>query len=314
MIWSYSAAKMFRQCQLQWFLKTKVANARAKAPVRWEAYLLSKLQSLWAWRGQVVDQLLGTEIMKALYYHRPIHLDDLLRKARTGFVVQAEFARRHRIREPGMSPTKAGEAFAAWHAIEYAEPITDADIEMAWRDVELALRNLCAMTELWDLLWGASRCIVQRPLQFESFGVKVKAIPDLITFYADAPPLIIDWKVHTKGSYGSRSQLALYALALARCQPHKDFPSPSPIGDPTEPRLLEVHLLTGQQRFYRLSDEDIAAVEDFIAASADEMLLAGGDHSSHDLDVAHFAIARSPEVCQRCAFRKLCWEIPHNGA
>src|SRR6266498_1996074 len=295
MIWSYSAAKMFRQCQLQWFLKTKVANAKAKDPFRREAYLLSKLQSLWAWRGQVVDQLLGTEIMKALYYRHPIHLDDLLRKARTSFVLQADFARRHRIREPGMSPAKAGAAFAAWHSIEYMEPITDADIEMAWRDVELALRNLCAMTELWDLLWAASRCIVQRPLQFESFGVKVKAIPDLIAFYADAPPLIIDWKVHTKGNYGSRSQLALYALALARCQPHKDFPSPSHIGDPAELRLLEVQLLTGQQRFYRLSGEDIAVVEDFIAASGDEMLLAGGDHSSHDLRVADFAVARSPE-------------------
>jgi hypothetical protein len=158
-----------------------------------------------------------------------------------------------------MSPTKAGTAFAAWHAIEYAEPITDVDIDMAWRDVELALQNLCAMTELWDLLWAASRCIVQRPLQFESFRVKVKAIPDLIAFYADAPPLIIDWKVHTRGSYGSRSQLALYALALARCRPHRDFPSPSRIGDPTELRLLEVQLLTGQQRFYRLCDEDRAA-------------------------------------------------------
>jgi hypothetical protein len=140
MIWSYSAAKMFRQCQLQWFLKTKVANAKAKAPVRREAYLLSKLQSLWAWRGQVVDQLLGTEVMKALYYHHPIHLDDLLRKARTNFALQADFARRNRIREPGMSSVKAGAAFAAWHAIEYVEPITEADIEMAWRDVELALR------------------------------------------------------------------------------------------------------------------------------------------------------------------------------
>jgi len=99
-----------------------------------------------------------------------------------------------------------------------------------------------------------------------------------LTPFAPAPPapqsqqLIIDWKVHSKGSCSSRSQLALYALALARCQPHKDFPSPSHIGDPAELRLLEVQLLTGQQRFYRLGDEDIAAVEDLIAASADEML------------------------------------------
>ena len=131
MIWSYSSARMFRQCQLQWFLKTKVANAKAKDPIRREVYLLSKLQSVWAWRGRVVDQLLGTEIMKALDSRRPIRLDDLLHKARLSFALQADFARQHRIREPGMSLTKAGTAFAAWHAIEYAEPITDAEIEMA---------------------------------------------------------------------------------------------------------------------------------------------------------------------------------------
>ena len=136
-----SSPTLYRPALYNWFLKTKVANARAKDPFRREAYLLSKLQSLWAWRGHVVDQLLGTEIMKALYYRHPIHLDDLLRKARTSFVLQADFARRHRIREPGMSPAKAGAALAAWHAIEYVEPITEADIEMAWRDVELALEN-----------------------------------------------------------------------------------------------------------------------------------------------------------------------------
>jgi len=100
------------------------------------------------------------------------------------------------------------------------------------------------MTDFWDLLWAASRCIAQRPLQFVSFGVKVKAIPDLIAFYADAPPLIIDWKVHARGSYGYRSQLALYALALARCRPHRDFSSPSRIGDPTDMNRLTHHATT----------------------------------------------------------------------
>lgn len=213
-----------------------------------------------------------------------------------------------------MSPAKAGNAFAAWRAIEYVEPVTDADIEMAWRDVELALRNFFAMMELWELLRAATRCIAQRPLQFESFGVKVKAIPDLIAFYAGDPPLIIDWKVHSKGSYSSRFQLALYALALTRCRPHRDFPPLVRIEDPTELQLLEVQLLTGQQRPYRLCAEDIAAVEDFIAASADEMVLAGGDQPLHSLRTADFAVARSPEVCQRCSFRKLCWEMPYDGA
>ena len=307
MIISYSNAKLFRQCQRQWYFKAKLAHWRANDPLRREAYILSKLQTLWAWRGQLVDQIISQKIITAINHHRPVSLENILCKARKLFDLQIDFASRHGIREPGISKKLAGDAFAAWHALEYGELINNADIEAAWQDIEQALQNFFAMADLWDLLHASAKLIVQRSLQFNSFGFTVKATPDLIAFFNNDPPLIIDWKVHTFGFSDYRHQLALYALALASVNPHSDFPIELPSIEPTQVRLLEIQLLAGQQRSYHLSESDIAAVEDFIAVIADEMHLAGGSLPVEELNVTDFATAYSPDQCQRCPFRKLCW-------
>jgi hypothetical protein len=54
MIWSFSKSRIFRKCQRQWFYKGCRASARPNDPVRRAADLLSKLQILSAWRGQIV--------------------------------------------------------------------------------------------------------------------------------------------------------------------------------------------------------------------------------------------------------------------
>jgi hypothetical protein len=66
MIWSVSTAKMFERCQRQWFFKTQLANAKAKDEARQRAYRLSKLQSVSAWRGSLVDQVLSQDVLPAL--------------------------------------------------------------------------------------------------------------------------------------------------------------------------------------------------------------------------------------------------------
>jgi hypothetical protein len=63
MRWSYSASRNFRQCQRQWYFKNIVASARAKEPLRRRAYLLSKLQSVSAWRGKIVDDVISKTLI-----------------------------------------------------------------------------------------------------------------------------------------------------------------------------------------------------------------------------------------------------------
>jgi hypothetical protein len=68
-------------------------------------------------------------------------------------------------------------------------------------------------------------------------------VPDVLAFFAEEPPIVLDWKVHFFASADAGRQLASDALALARAAPHKDFPFSADGFPETETQLLEVQLL-----------------------------------------------------------------------
>ncbi len=307
MNWSFSAARTFKQCQRRWFFKTCLANARAKDPVRREAYVLSKLQSLSGWRGNLVDQVISRELVGAIKRGETIWQSQLLARARRSFDRQRDFALNHRIRDPDVSLAEH-DGIAAFWSIEYGEPVSNDELMQAWNDVETAIGNLYKMERVREALKATSHLVAQRPLQFGFAGVNVRAVPDVIAFYDAEPPLIVDWKVQAAGSRDYRLQLAPYALALVRCAPHRDFPDALERWASTDIRLLEVQLLTAAEHAYRLTTEDFDELEDYIAASASEMSLATGGLLNGKLRAEDFAVTEWPEQCQRCAFRKLCWE------
>jgi len=308
MIWSFSSSRTFRRCQREWYFRSHVANAIARDPIRHEAYLLSKLQSIPAWRGDLVDHVISRRVIPTLKNKWSLNPARIRKDARETFEQQLAFARQHRLREAGMSPTKAGDAFAAFMDIQYGVEVGEDKLTQAWQDIELALNNLFQMQELLTLLGSASDLIPQRPLSFSQDGITVRAVPDVIAFFSSAPPLIVDWKVHTYGTHDYRLQLMCYALALTRCKPHKDFSPSLSRYAATDIRLIEIQLLTNRQREYHLSDADVAAVETHITHSADQMALAIGDCSNGELSAFDFAVAQNPDACQRCPFRLLCWE------
>lgn len=313
MRWSFSGARAFRQCQRSWFFKTCAANARAKDPNRGEAYILSKLQSVSAWRGKLVDRIITQELLVALRRRQKITKSQLLATARSCFDRELDFAMSHRIREPGIKLSE-NDAVAAFRAIEYGEGVADEQIAQAWRDIETAIDNLFKMESLRCALKAASYVVAQRSLQFELAGVTVVAVPDVIAFHQEGPPLIIDWKVHAGGARDYRLQLALYALALSRCTPHRDFPLSLAGLLPAEFRLLEAQLLLGIEHEYVLNATDFDELEDYVAASATEMLAATAGAKNGELRAEDFAVTEWPELCQRCAFQKICWEKANGGA
>lgn len=307
MKWSFSNARAFRQCQRSWFFKTCAASARSEDELRHEAYLLSKLQSVSGWRGSLVDRVLSRHLVGAIRRRQKITKAMLLAIAKSQFDRELECALGHRLREAGLSIAE-DECFAALRAVEYEEPIAPEEIAQAWRDVELAMDNLFAMEKARVGLKTASHLVAQRSLQFEFGGVSVLAVPDVVAFYDDGPPLIVDWKVHSAGSRDYRLQLALYAMALVRCAPHRDFPPTLQGLVATDIRLLEVQLLSGVEHEYTLASTDFDELEEYIAASAVEMLAARGGLGGNDLRAEDFAVTRWPDLCQRCPFKKICWE------
>lgn len=308
MFWSISESRTFKRCQRQWGFKNLIANAKAKDPLRREAYLLSKLQTVSAWRGTIVDSVLSDLLIPAIRFNRTITLDQAIGRARGLFDDQLEFARRHPLREPGLSPAKLEGQFAAFYAIEYGLILSEEEITTAWQEIEAALGNIFRMTDLLAELRSATIICPQRALTFAHSGMTVRAVPDVVAFFRDKPPLIVDWKVHAFGLQEAWLQLGTYAVALIRCNPHRDFPQNLARWKPTDVKLSEVQLLTNRLRHYQLSEDDEEAVDGYIAQSVTEMLMAINGKKGKEVELTDLAIAASPDACQRCPFRKLCWE------
>lgn len=308
MSWSFSESRTFLKCQRRWYYDSVLAYWTQKDPRRWEAYLLSKMQSVSAWRGQIVDAAISTVVVPALDRRQRPSLQNCLSRAEYLFQIQRDFALAHRIRDEGLVPSKAGDAFAAFLSLEHGKEVTSDELNKAWTEIEQAIRNLFSMDELFRALGNATRCIAQRALTFKHLDVSIKAVPDVIAFFTDRPPLIVDWKVHAFGTKDYWLQLVTYAMALTRCGPHRDFPKTFKECAPTDVRLIEVQLLTNRLREHSLDDEDVCEVEDLIAESASHMALAQDGRKLAELEPADFPVTSWPENCETCPFRRPCWE------
>jgi hypothetical protein len=308
MIWSFSDSRTFARCQRKWFYDAILANGIAKDPDRHEAYLLSKLQTLSAWRGQIVDKAIETSLVPALNAGRPGSLQQCLARARQLYDAQKAFALRNGLRDEGLRPTQVGDELAAFLAVERGEDVPPEELARAWGDIEQALTNLFGMADLLKDLRRAEFAMAQRTLQFKHGEVTVRAVPDLVAFYRDRQPLIVDWKVHTFGNRDYWLQLVTYALALSRCARHKDFPASFRGCVPTEVRLVEAQLLTNRLREHEIGEDDVGDVEDHIAASAARMALALDGKKCGALVASDFPVTAYPGACEGCPFRRPCWE------
>jgi hypothetical protein len=309
MWWSISEAKRFRRCQRQWYYKNIVANARARDPIRQEAHRLAQLQSLQAWRGSLVDETITRVVIPALQKKRKVTLDEAKRFATQLFDRQIAYARNHRTNNADGSGKNAGDDFAALHPFEYGEAISEQAIEVARSEVFTALSNLFRLDDIKAPLRNASKLIAQRSLAFSHSEVSVRAVPDLIAFYNDEAPLIVDWKVHAFGLQEAWLQLAIYVLALCRCNPHSDFPRLTEPFKEQQVRILEVQLLGNEVREYHLEEDDFLRAEAYIAESATQILLLRDEGNFESLRAEDFLVTSYPETCESCPFRRLCWEV-----
>jgi hypothetical protein len=309
MIWSVSTGKMFERCQRQWFFKTQLASAKAKDETRRRVWRLSKLQSISAWRGNLVDQVLSQEVLPAFSQRRSITAGQAISSAMARFDRQLAIGRAHRLHEDGFNPTAFGNNFVAFHALEYGGTLSDEEIERARDEVKRAIQSFFSMEELIARLRTADRLITQRALSFTHADTTVRAVPDLIVFKEGRPPAIVDWKVHVFGWRDAWLQLAVYAAALARGVRHSDFPVMGSFAE-IDIGLLEVQLLIGTLRRHRLTEEHVAHADGYIARSFESMLLAtdGMNGKASLLPPTDFPATRYASTCESCPYRSMCWE------
>jgi hypothetical protein len=302
MIWSFSSYGVFRKCPRQWFYRKVVANSRAKEPLRQEAYKLSKLEGLQAWRGKIVDTVISDVVIPSINRSYPCTLANALRLADQMFAEQRSI----RLEQySGAHPDNGLQA--GFQEIAYGKAISDEMFDKAHSEIHVALENFYKADGLWTLLKEARYLIPQRPVTFTHGKVSVRVIPDLIAFRTQLPPVVFDWKVNTYPLRDYWLQLVAGAIAITRCKPHRDWPNGA-CHNPSDIDLFEVQLLSGDVRKHILSEADVCDTEDFISISATEMELVCGLQDGKNTSIEDVPVASDPRTCQYCAFMKLCWE------
>lgn len=292
-----------------------MANANAtKKPERKEAAILRNLQSLNAWRGSMVDYIIGKEIVPYLQQGIWPQYKEVLMAMKALFQEQYAFAKAQKYREEGITKTKAGEHFLALYDLEYApEKITRNSLNNAYLEAVQAIKNLFANYHFLEYLRSASQLITQRQdIQIKyNEHFTLKAIPDLLIFLENPFRVhIVDWKVHSLAKYTYEEQLRLYAWILKKSNRPKDFPADLDNFPITEIQLTEYQLLKNEVREHSISLEDVQQIEQNIAQSIKEMTQANAHLKYQQLDMAHFPVNRSEANCMACRFRKICEQSP----
>lgn len=310
MIWSYSGGRAFRACQRQWFFRSLYGIGQAKkCPKRRGIYILGKHDSLSAWRGRLVDEVVSEYLVEASNVEDELPTSKQLTQiARQRFERQLQFAKVHSDVDHNLDIKGAGEAFAL---LKDVENLTEEDVEGAWLEIEQAIRTLYQLDRAKQVIKTSELAISQCALQFKlTDTTTVKAIPDLLAFAANQPPTIVDWKVHAQGTHDAWLQLAVYAIALERCNPHWNWKAYQPKGgfDRSNIRLIEVQLLTNVVREHVLDDDHFAKAEEFINSTSYEMSCLVDGRKTADLSLDDFAVARFPETCTSCSYKPFCWE------
>lgn len=306
MIFSYSSWRTYQKCQRMWLYASEIKSPRAKNGRRKKIAILSNLQSIDAWRGEIVDFTISNFIIRELNKGFCPTLEDAIKYAKKICRKRYDFAKEKRYWEPNMVKSRHLEEYAALFGYEFDAGLTNQDFKKAWNEIETSLVNFFNQEELIEILEDAdNQLLPQRPLHLAVNGFKVKGIPDLIVFNKYEPPHIMDWKVHYTGNKTYNEQLLIYALALSQSS-HKDFPDYFYDFPVTDYKLSEFQLLVNEHRKYPVTEEYLDEIEVFLADSTYQLHLAGGGVDYADIQIEDFEVASNPETCKSCPYHKIC--------
>lgn len=311
MEWTYTGFSLFSKCQKKWYFKKKAAHWNVKDPFRKEAFYLSQLKSLETWRGQLVDTVISEKIINNLYHGKPFpSYESLMKYTDRVIEEQIEFARTKKYREEGIRKGDFKIEYNALYNFDYGLDIDDGPLLQAIEEIKLSIENLLSQKSFLKMLEDCDWIGSQRSLSYKLGNINIKGTPDVIGFRKDSPPIIVDWKVKRSGSKNYWLQLALYALVLANETTHRDWPlylEEQEI-DPTMIELYEFQLLQNSIRKHTVDEMDIDEIEILIQDSHEQMNLLVEQKIFSKLNFREFLTAKSVEMCEKCEFKKICWE------
>ncbi|MBI5915153.1 MAG: PD-(D/E)XK nuclease family protein [Bacteroidetes bacterium] len=306
MIHSFSNFKIFRHCQRKWFYESKVWCTNTKDPFRQKVIMLSNLETINAFRGQVVDYTISKHVVESLNKRKSADLKEALAFAKDIFDKRRKFAEAKMYKDFSIKKTANEERYAALIELEFGGGLSESDWEKAWCDVETSLTNLIENHEVMSVLKSANFIKSQLTLNFKHDDTSVRCVPDLVAFFRKEPPLIIDWKVHFAGHRSYIDQLLLYAYALKECKHLDTFNQYLVSHDILNFRLLEYQLLKNVPRHYEISPLLLENTKVRLSDEIFKLKKAGADQDYDSLKIENFDTTFNEEDCLNCPFQKLC--------
>jgi hypothetical protein len=304
--WSVSASRIFKQCPRKWYFHEIQSNGKSKDKLQEEACFLKKLQTIPAWRGSLVDKVISNYVVLKLNRKYEIDEEELVQHALKLADQQIAFATSQKCD----NGSNNDDVQCALYDIEYNGGIDAEELENAKFEIVQALRNFVRSKFLREFLQDGSYLISQRTIRHTQDRITVACTPDLIAFYENNPPLIVDWKVQALAHTEHWIQLAVYGLTISKIKPHKDFPEKwhSILANSTKIRLLEFQLLQNHERIYSMTPSDVIETEDYIYTSSNRMIQLTKGRKYPELLPEFVPTTQRPTLCGWCQFKKICWE------
>ncbi|MFM9949463.1 MAG: PD-(D/E)XK nuclease family protein [Saprospiraceae bacterium] len=310
---SISSYRTFQKCQWQWYFTAKAKCGNVKHDLkRREITMLSQLQTLSAWRGQLVDDVLSRYVIDVFNKKQNIMLSAALGKARMLFEERLTFSKNLEYRHQDNKKSHLLDKFSPLIDHEYGILIDDERLDKAWEDIELSLTNLFQNEPFIQMLRSSDFLAAQQTLYFTIENYNVVGTPDLIVYTKNQPPHIIDWKVHIEPTKHYNEQLLLYALAVNHTiqqrwnlEAWEKFPI-------VEYQLTEYQLLKNELRHYEITDDYLDQIREFIVEGAYRLQLTGADLDYNFDDLNDLDMTENPENCLTCSFRKICNHVPES--
>jgi hypothetical protein len=298
--WSFSAERCFKRCQRQYYFRDVVAWHSGKDPLRRESFILKQLKTFDQWQGLLVHRGIEKLVVPHLSQNERPDWGAVIAATVKMAEGQREFSRARRYRDLELSKSKAGDDYCALLCHEQGRDLSAEEWDETVGVVERALRNLAGLDELWQAISGKGKYFAELPIHLHYDGVHIIVQMDLLCFRGFGKPIIVDWKVSdAKAGSDARTQMGVYAWAMTR--------SPTwNVQQMENVELLEVQLLTPAMFTHRCDDEIAIELENRIFRSIDEIRSLCGDGNYKTLDQEDFAMARNPNTCFFCPFRKVC--------
>jgi len=274
-----------------------MASPKAKDPLRHEAYVLKQLQSLSAWRGSLVEYGLTEFVVPYLQSGNLPPVEQVIANTLAVGRRQYNFSLRRRYRDPGVSKTANKGEFCALFPHEYDLEVSAAELAKVGDEVRTAIENFYNRSEFLQRLSRHQWYSPKFRFFFTLGRANVQVELDLLIFRGWNQPIIVDWKVVGSEKSDYKWQMLIYALAVWRKWPEIKA------GEIT---VLEARLLEGAIREHVITRDKLNEAEDYLYQGILEIEAVTDGKSYQEQDVEDYELARSPNTCLYCNFRRLC--------